>query len=121
MKKIKNLVIGGIESKIIALVLISMLLVAAVFVTSMLTQNSMLTSLTQETSQRQLSSMTGTTAAVIDTVIVENMDRITDLEAAVTDKLFKDRVIGVQMVGEFHISYLQSVLIYCSILQVLNQ
>ena len=31
MKKIRNLVIGGIESKVAALVLVSMLLVAAVF------------------------------------------------------------------------------------------
>ena len=37
MKKFRHLVIGGIESKVVALVLISMLLVAAVFISSMLT------------------------------------------------------------------------------------
>ena len=101
MKRIENLVIGGIESKMLALVLISMLLVAAVFVVSMLTQNTMLTKLTQETSERQLASMTGTTTAVIDTVIVENLDRITDLEAAVTDQLFRDQAVGVRPVSEY--------------------
>ena len=52
MKKIRNLVIGGIESKVVTLVFISILLVAAVFITSMVTQNNQLSSLTQETSER---------------------------------------------------------------------
>ena len=93
--------IGGIESKVVTLVLISMLLVASVFLTSMLTQNSVLTNLSQQTNERQMEAMTGTTAAVIDTVIVENMDRITDLEAAVTDELFHAREVGVQLVGSY--------------------
>lgn len=108
MKRFKHLVIGGIESKVLALVLISMLLVAAVFIASMLTQNNMLTSLTQETSERQLASMTGTTKAVIDTVIVENMDRQTDLEAKLTDDLFHERAVGVQMVGDYARKLLES-------------
>ena len=82
------------------MVLVSMLLVAAVFVTSMLTQNGVLTSLSQETSERQLASMTGTTANVIHTVITENMGRQTELEATVTDALFHDRAVGVQLVGD---------------------
>ena len=101
MKKFKNLVIGGIESKVVALILVSMLLVAAVFVVSMLTQNSVLSQLSQETSERQLASMTDTTAAVIDTVIVENMDSITELEAMLTDEMFQALAIRVQMVGDY--------------------
>ena len=101
MRKFKNLVIGGIESKVLALVLISMLLVAAVFVASMLTQNNLLTNLTQETSQRQLASMTGTTADVIHKVIVTSMDRQTELEATVTDELFQERAVCVQLVGDY--------------------
>jgi len=101
-------VIGGIESKVLTLVLISMLLVAAVFVASMLTQRSLLTSLTQETGEKQLASMTGTTAAVIDRVIVENMDHQTELEARLTDKLFHDRAVGVQMVGEYAVKLLEN-------------
>ena len=101
MRKFKNLVIGGIESKVVALVLVSMLLVAAVFISSMLTQNRVLTDLTQETSERQLASVTGSTANVIHTVIVENMDRQTELEAFVTDELFHDRAVDVQMVGDY--------------------
>ena len=101
MKRFKKLVIGGIESKVVALILISMLLVAAVFLASMLTQSGMLSHLTQETNERQLSAMTGTTAAVIDRVIVNNMDRITEMEARETDEIFRDLAAQVQMVGDY--------------------
>ena len=100
MKKYKKLVIGGIESKIVSLILCAILLVTAVFLTVMLTQSRMLSTLTEETTERQLSSATGTTAAVIDTVIEQNMDRITDLKAQLTDKMFRDLAIRVRMVGD---------------------
>lgn len=101
MKKIRNVVIGGIESKVISLVLISMLVVAAVFLVSMLTQNKILVKLSQETNERQLTSMSDTTTTVIDSVNKENMDRITELEARLTDELFHDRAVGVQLVGDY--------------------
>ena len=47
MKKFKRLVIGGIESKILALVLISMLLVATVYSVSMVAQDDVLSHLSQ--------------------------------------------------------------------------
>jgi len=108
LKRIKNLVIGGIESKVLALVLISMLLVAAVYAVSMSAQNRVLTNLSQETNERQLTSITDTTTEVLDSVIVQNMDRITDLEASLTDELFRDRMIGVQMVGEYAVKLLEN-------------
>ena len=101
MKRIRKLVIGGIQSKVIALVSLSMVLVAAVFGASILIQNSGLATLTQQTSDKQIASMTGTTAEVIHTVMVESMGRQTELEATVTDELFHDRAVGVQMVGDY--------------------
>ena len=41
-------------------------------------------------------------------MIVQNMDRITDLEASLTDELFRDRMIGVQMVGEYAVKLLEN-------------
>ena len=108
MKRFKRLVIGGIESKVLALVLISMLLVAAVFLVSMMAQNRMLANLSQETNERQLSSMTGTTTEVLDSVIVKNMDRITELEAILTDELFRDRMVSVQIVGDYALKLLEN-------------
>ena len=101
MKKFRNLVIGGIQSKILLLILLSMLIVAGVFLASMLTQTSMLSDLTAETNDRQLSSMTGTTAAVIDQVVVENMNRLTVMEAEATDEMFRELAIRVRMTGEY--------------------
>ena len=101
MKKYRNLVIGGIETKVVNLILITLLLVAGIFLASMLSQENMLTSLTQETSERQISAMTGTTGAVIDQVIVQNMDRITGMEAQVTDTMFRNAAIRVRMTGEY--------------------
>ena len=101
LKKFRNLVIGGIESKVVTLIVFSMIVVAAVFLASMLTQNSMLVQLTETTNERQVSTMTGTTAAVIDRVVVENMDRLTAMEAEAVDQMFWDLAIRVRMAGEY--------------------
>ena len=101
MKKLKNLVIGGIESKVLTLVLVSMLLVATVFILSMLTQNKLLTDLSNDTNERQVASVTGITSTVIDTVIVDNMNRITQMEAVETDEMFRDAAVRVQMISDY--------------------
>ena len=101
MKKVRNLVIGGIESKVVNLILVSILLIAAVFLASMLTQGSLLAHLTQETNEKQLSAMTGTTTVVVDTVIEQHLDRITDLEAGETNEIFRDLSIRVRMLSEY--------------------
>ncbi len=67
----------------------------------MMSQNNLLTKLTQETSERQLASVIGTTAGVIHTVIEGNMDRLTEEKAVATDRLFRDRALGVQLVADF--------------------
>jgi len=101
VKRIRNLVIGGIESKVVTLLLISMLLVAGVFSVFMFTENRTLSELTESTSKRQLSAVTGTTSEVIHSVIVDSMDRDTELQARVTDAMFHDRAVGVRLVGDY--------------------
>ena len=70
MKRIRNRVIGGIQSKVMALVLLSMLLLAVVFGIFTLVHSNELSRLTRETSERQLASVTGTTSEVIHTDIL---------------------------------------------------
>ena len=101
MRKFRNWVIGGIETKVIVLLLISMLLVAAVSVASRLVEANMLSQLTENTNERQLTAMTGTTGDVMRRVIVDEMDRSVQLEAQVTDNMFHDRAVSVQMVGDY--------------------
>ena len=93
--------IGGIESKIVLLIIAAMLLLAGVFLAVTQTQSNMLSQLTRDTTERQVTAMTGTTAAIIDTVIEDNMDRLTDMEAKVTDEMFRDVAIRVQMMGDY--------------------
>ena len=101
MKKYKRLVLGGIESKVVSLVLAAMLLVSVVFMVFLQQQSRMLSRLAEETSARQQASMAGITTGVIDTVIEENMSRITELEAKVTDELFRDVEVQVRMMGDY--------------------
>ena len=101
MKKFGKFVLGGIESKIVTLILAAMLLIAGVFFGFMLTQYRTLTDLTEETTEKQLASMSGITEPVIDSVIEQSMDNSMDKEARVTDGMFRDCAIRVRMTGEY--------------------
>ena len=101
MKKFGKFVLGGIESKIIALIVVAMLLIAGVFFGFILTQYNTLTELTEETTEKQLASMTGITGTVIDSVIYQSMDSSMEKEAQVSDQLFRDSAIRVRMTGEY--------------------
>ncbi len=101
LKSDKKRRFGRIESKIVAMILSAMLLVAGVFLGVSLTRSNMLAKLTEETTERQLSSMTKTTNAVINTVIEEDMDRVTDMEAQSIDRMFENVSIRVRMVGDY--------------------
>ena len=108
LRKFRKLVIGGIESKIVLLIIIALLLLAGVFLAVTQTQNKLLVDLSGETNERQLAAMSGTTAAVIDTVITQNMDSITDKEAQLADEMFRDVAARVQMVGDYAQKLLES-------------
>ena len=101
MKKFRKLVIGGIESKIVTLILIAMILVAGVFFVATAMQSRMLSDLAEETSGRQQSAVTSATADIVNQVIDESMSRTAELEAEVTDELFRDLVSAVRMMGEY--------------------
>ena len=101
MRKFRNWVIGGIESKTALLILIAILLTAALFMAVSQSQNSMLSELAAETGRRQQDSMTDITASVIDTVIEENMGRITELEAMLTDDMFRDLEVRVRLMADY--------------------
>ena len=101
MKKFKNLVIGGIENKVFNLILITGLLVAGAFLAIILHQTGMLSQLTAETSRKQQTAITGVTADLMDTVVRDGMERSTELEAEVTDAMFRDIQARVTLMAEF--------------------
>ena len=85
MKKVRNLVIGGIENKVFNLILATVFLTAAAFMAGYLYQSSMLAKLSAETSSRQLESITEITGSVMDSVVEQSMDQLTEKEAEITD------------------------------------
>ena len=101
MKKIKNLVIGGIENKVFNLVLLTVILLAVTFSAITAYNSKMLTKLTEETNQKQLESISASTAEMIDEVIDSTMARTTELGAMISDELFSGLGIRVQMLGEY--------------------
>ena len=101
MKKIRNLVIGGIENKVFNLILATVFLTAAAFMAGYLYQSSMLANLSAETSSRQLESITEITGSVMDSVVEQSMDQLTEKEAEITDELFNGLKNRVEMLSDY--------------------
>lgn len=101
MRKIKNLVIGGIETKIFNLILITMIIFSVAFMVINNTQSNMLTELTAETGEKQLAAMTNTTDTVMEAVVVHSLGRQTEMGAMLSDTIFADLEKRVQLLGEY--------------------
>ena len=101
MKKFKNLVIGGIETKVFNLILISILLVtvAGILITNY--QNGVLADLTAETGTRQREAIGTITDSVMEQVIDQNMEKIIVMEAQIADEMFRNLRKRVQLMGEY--------------------
>ena len=101
MKKFKNLVIGGIETKVFNLILISILLVtvAGILITNY--QNGVLADLTAETGTRQREAIGTITDSDMEQVIDQNMEKIIVMEAQIADEMFRNLRNRVQLMGEY--------------------
>ena len=96
----KKLVIGGIENKVVNLLLATIILITAAFLVMMLYQNNMLSQLTARTSERQQDSIATITTVIVDQVVDENMNRAADLETLIADEMFQALKGRVEMLGE---------------------
>ena len=101
MKRFKNLVIGGIQTKIFNLILLTVLLTAAVFLAVTLYHGKMLTQLTEETGQRQREAITDITDTVMDQVVDQSLTQISQLRASASDELFSDLKDRVEMLAAY--------------------
>ncbi len=101
MKRFKNLVIGGIQSKIFNLILITVLLLTAAYMAISFHQNNVLTTLAGESSRRQQETLGETTDTIMGSVVEQSMSRSTELEAALADQMFNGLKTRVQMLGEY--------------------
>ena len=101
MRKFKNLVIGGIESKIVNLILIAIILLTVGSAGISVTRDHLLTRLSQETNARQQQAITEVTEGVLDSVVRTNMQQVTGRDARLTDDMFKDLKTRVVMMGDY--------------------
>ncbi len=101
MKKIGNITIGGIQHKILNLVLITVILLMAAYAVVIIHQSGQLTKLVHETNDSQKQSIAGiseeTMAAVLDTNLVQT----TQMEAYMAGDLFGDAASVVRVVADY--------------------
>ena len=93
--------IGGIENKVLNLILVTVIILAAAFFSVTAYNSSMLAKLTEQTNQKQLDAITSSTAEMIDQVVDGTMARTTQLGALITDELFDGLGVRVNMLGEY--------------------
>ncbi len=89
MKRIKNWVIGGIQTKIFNLILYTVLLLTAATVAVSLYQNNMLSKLASESGQRQQDAIGEITGRVMESVVSQSLSRSTQMEVRIADELFE--------------------------------
>ena len=101
MKKFKNLVIGGIENKVVNLILITVVVLALAFQAAGFFQNRMLTEVSNETTAKQEEALTTITSDVMGDVVDSSMTRSTQLEALIADEVFHHLAVRVEVLGEY--------------------
>ena len=101
MKKFKNLVIGGIESKVLNLILITVIVITAAFVGATVYHSRLLTTLSTENNEKQEQALTEITSGVMTQVVDRSLDTTTQLNARLTDEMFHNLAVRVGMMGEY--------------------
>ncbi len=101
MKRINKHHFRGIRNKLFLLIMITMLLLAAVFFGVTEYRNYRLSQLTSEASRKQQVSIALNTNAIMTEVIQNNLNRITGLEASVTDEIFQGAKSRVTLLCQF--------------------
>ena len=101
MKKYRKLVIGGIENKIVNLILFAVIILAGTFLILTLSQAKMLSSLTSETSVRQQEATSSIISETMSAVTRKSMNRTTETEAKFVDEMFQGIQARVMLVNDY--------------------
>ena len=101
MRKIKNLVIGGIENKIFNLVLITTILIVAAYTVVISYQAKKLHTLVTETNGKQKESIAGISETTMDSVITNTLTNDTLMKATIADNIFQDVENNVRIMGDY--------------------
>ncbi len=101
MKRFKNLVIGGIQSKVFNLILVTVLLMSAAYLIISQYQDGILANLAAESSARQQTAIGETTNGIMDSVVEKTMSRTTELQATLADQMFHSLGVRVEMLADY--------------------
>ena len=101
MKKIKNIVIGGIQQKIFNLVLVTILLMMAAYTTVIIYQSGRLHSLVEETNELQKQSITGISQRTMNGVLDASFAESTRMQARLADNFFANAERTVRMLADY--------------------
>ena len=100
MKKVRNIVIGGIQQKVFNLVLVTIILMMAAYTAVILYQSRNLTTLTEETNLRQKEAIAAISGETMSTVVSESLTVQTQMSAALADDLFARLSSTVQILAD---------------------
>ncbi len=101
MKKFKHLVIGGIQTKVFNLVLITILLMMAAYTAVIIYQSNHLTDLVKSTSEEQKQSISQISDETMAEVLSSNLTQSTQMEAYIAGDLFGDAADVVKVVADY--------------------
>ena len=88
MKRIRNIVIGGIQNKIFNLILLTVILLSAASSAVYIYHSRMLTQLSAESGEQQKQAIEDITSSVMDEVVLRTLQRSGSDEARIADEMF---------------------------------
>jgi len=101
MKKIRNIVLGGIQQKVFNLVLFVIILMMAAYTVVILHQARNIGGLVENTNEKQRQSIAAVSQQTMDAVISQSMGQNTQMEAYIANDLFEDLAGTVRMLGDY--------------------
>ncbi len=101
MKRFRKLVIGGIETKIFNLILITVVLLTVAFMAVSVYHGNMLSDLAVQSSERQREAIGEATDSIMTRVVETSMGRTTELEAYAADEMFLGLATRVRTMAEY--------------------
>ena len=101
MKKIMNIVIGGIEQKIVNLVLVTILLMVGAYTAVILYQAKNIGDLVTTTNERQGNSIVQISDRTMESVVSGSLGRSTQMQSNIADNMFREVKDEVRMLGDY--------------------
>ena len=101
MKKVRNLVIGGIQQKVFNLVLITILLMMAAYTVVIIYQSRRLSTIVGETNELQRQSISDISQGTMDAVLDASFTDSTRMQAYIADDYFGDAAGAVRMLADY--------------------